>query len=278
MPPRTAHDRAFQALLDLLFRREPSSSYRDSTLDHFAESAVIAGLGQTKSFRDDSDLLMLLASASMAPVDAIAYDTSSARPRWRVIAEHLSARGSGSLEELEVPSRVMASILDAWDSERGAVSDHARERALRATGYRCAICRVPFLGAPESLRSADPYKPYFEAPEELLNPEVDHIVAVSGTGTHRNANMQILCRACNLAKGAGLELSARRELQFCAAPIESVPRIHRFRLLQWCITHGPGLCASCGTGAKELTVRLRYFGAAYMRSNLEVRCYDCVVS
>ena len=140
----------------------------------------------------------------------------------------------------------------------------------------CAICRLPFGTEPRSVTTRDPYKPVWLAPVELCRPEVDHVVPISSLGTHIESNMQIVCRACNMAKGGGLTIDPTVEVRHASQDLQEVPRIHLFRLLQWLIQTCNAECKSCGSGSGELTMRPIHPQAPLARSTITLLCYDCL--
>ena len=126
--------------------------------------------------------------------------------------------------------------------------------------------------------TSDPYKPYFESPDELLTMEVDHREAVSGLGTNIVDNLQLLCRLCNAGKGDGLGVDVRQEARFAGTPILDVPRSHRARMLFAVIDRDDRKCTVCESAETELTVRPVVRDGAYVRSNLYTVCFDCAGS
>lgn len=263
---------AFRVLAKLVLDDSVPSDDLDRSLRSTAENALLKWLGQTKDPVTDRELLVLLTAVALSPRDAVAYDIESQRPRWKIIAEHIANLSfAGEVAgQLELISRHIATVLDDWTEER------APGRGVRRLKMeRCAICRVNPSESPRSLATRDPYKPYHEAPDELLRLEVDHITPVALSGTRRPSNFQIVCRACNLAKSAVLEISAMSELQYSASTLTDVPRAHRFRMLQWVLTHRGRSCADCTRDDCELTVRPLDSRMTYMRPNLKAVCYNC---
>ena len=245
----------------------------ESTLRRSAEAAVIHGLGQMKSFSTDRALLELMIVVTLAPREAISYDQLNPVPRWKLIQDHVRQDMlSGNSSELEELCRRMAGLLDDWDQGR---SQPLGQRRLEGV-LQCSICHVRPMSSPPSLLSRDPYKPFHEAPEELLRLERDHVVPVSMSGTRQARNVQVLCRACNLAKGAGLEIPVASELTYASSPLEEVPRAHRFRVLQWVMVTSGGACSVCGLTDNELTMRPGNSNMTLMRANMRAICYQCV--
>ncbi|HWG07874.1 MAG TPA: HNH endonuclease signature motif containing protein [Solirubrobacteraceae bacterium] len=211
-----------------------------------------------------------LVAIQLAPREAIRYAPSDPRPRWRIVDGFLATRSDLADDEREAVARLIAGILDDADlARRSAVVPRDRAAA-------CAICRLPFNEEPLSVATRDPYKPIWQAPIELTQPETDHVVPISGVGRHRADNMQVICRACNLAKGDGLTVDVTAELRYAAMDLDRVPRMHLFRLLQWLIMRAGGECDSCGDTNGERTMRPRFDGAPLGRGVMAVRCYDCV--
>lgn len=211
-----------------------------------------------------------LVAIQLAPREAIRYATANPVPRWRLVDAYLSSRYDLAEGERQDVARLVATILDAADLGRRGITV-PRDRAVG-----CAICRLPFGREPASVRTRDPYKPIWQAPVELTQPEVDHVVPISGLGRHRPDNLQLVCRACNVAKSDGLTIDPRVEVRYAATDIARVPRIHLFRLLQWLIVTKGDSCSICGTTQAELTMRPIYPDAPLARAVMAVRCYECV--
>lgn len=211
-------------------------------------------------------------AVQLAPREAICYVPSDPRPRWRIVDQFLTARFDLADGEREAIARLIAGVLDDADLLRRATVV-PRDRTAA-----CAICRLPFNAEPPSVSTLDPYKPIWQAPIELTQPETDHVVPISGIGRHRADNMQVICRACNLAKGDGLTLDVTAELRYAAMDLELVPRIHLFRLLQWLIMTTGDECGSCGGRDGERTMRPLFDDAPLGRGVMAVRCYECAES
>jgi hypothetical protein len=101
-------------------------------------------------------------------------------------------------------------------------------------------------------------------------------VPISSLGAHNIDNLQVICRACNLAKGSGLIVDPDTEIRFCGLDPSEVPRVHLFRLLQWLIHRDDGRCEQCGGSVNELTMRPVHRDAPIARGTLTLRCYDCI--
>ena len=257
--------------------RDEFSTLNDETLVRAGEQVLLAGLGQTRNLGQDADLLMLMVAMSLAPRAAVAYEASNPAPRWRLVFDYLNCTLTFlNAEELRKVSRRVAVILDNWDERREPGSEASVHRLLRKSENRCAICRLPFHREPASVTTRDVYKPVHEAPAELSRPEIDHIVSLALSGTNVPSNFQVLCRACNAAKGSGLDISTATEVRFAGADLVDVPRIHRFRMFQWIATRVDSRCRGCGDDREEVTVRLRREGMTYVRPNLDCWCYGCL--
>jgi hypothetical protein len=217
-----------------------------------------------------SQTLAHLVAIQIAPRDAIKYAPVNPTPRWRLIDGYLGACSPIAADEREAIARVVASVLDAADLPRG------RELVPADIADACAICRLPFRREARSVITRDPYKPIWLAPTELSRAEVDHIVPISSIGSHTEANLQVVCRACNLAKGAGLTIEPSTEIRYAAEGLADVPRIHLFRLLQWLIKTRGDECHRCGAVDGELTMRPLFPAAPLARAVMAVRCYECV--
>ncbi|MHB1539174.1 MAG: HNH endonuclease [Acidimicrobiales bacterium] len=110
---------------------------------------------------------------------------------------------------------------------------------------------------------------------ELCRPEIDHVIPVSGLGAHVPGNMQIVCRACNAAKGSSLIVDPAVEMRYAGRRLVDVPRMHLFRLLQWLIQRRDGQCDGCATVSGELTMRPVHRHAPLARAALLLCCYGC---
>jgi hypothetical protein len=126
------------------------------------------------------------------------------------------------------------------------------------------------------LKIGDAYKPYYEAPEELLRPEVDHIEAISALGTNTLSNLQVLCRLCNAGKGRGLGLNLRDEVRYAGTPIGEISRAHRCSLVYYVIRRDGQRCTRCDGTLDELTIRPIVDSGAIVRSNLRTVCTACI--
>jgi 5-methylcytosine-specific restriction endonuclease McrA len=256
-----------QLLLDALFLADTSAEgvLGDAPLEWITEWL---GLAPHEYF--GRAVLQHLVAVQLAPRGAIAYSTSNPTPRWRLIDRYLASRFPIDAAQREHLARTVSSVLDRAAVGRGRVL------LTPPIAGECAICRLPFRGEAVSLATCDPYKPVWEAPDELMRPEIDHIVAISSLGAHELGNLQVVCRACNLAKGAGLVVDYESETRYADVDLAAVPRIHRFRLLQWVIRHDGGRCTVCSRGDGELTMRPVHPDAPLVRSAMSTRCYDCV--
>src|SRR4051812_34163679 len=93
---------------------------------------------------------------------------------------------------------------------------------------RCATCRLPFRGTSLAVAQRDVLRPLWLAPAELTRPEIDHIDPIGWTGGNESNNLQLLCRACNLAKSDGIRISPNSEATLGCMDIARVPRIYFF--------------------------------------------------
>ena len=66
------------------------------------------------------------------------------------------------------------------------------------------------------------------------NPQIDHIVPTSCGGTAEPDNLQVLCQRCNGSKGAGDDISKKREMALLlkAALVGYVPRRKRLSMAE----------------------------------------------
>ena len=214
--------------------------------------------------------LRLRVALHFAPIDAISYDRKNPRPRHRIIRDHLQGDFQRTGPIVEQLARDTAKVLDEWDATRVRVAANAEELLRRQCG-RCAHCGVVLWPTPRPHRESDPFKPYVLAADELLSPEVDHIEPISGFGTNRSENLQVLCRLCNQGKGDGLGLSVRAEAQYAATSIEDIPGPHRMRMFYYVLDrYGRNPVSGRTARDCELTIRPIRVRGGYVRSNLTV--------
>jgi hypothetical protein len=257
-----------QLLLEAFFLEHAEGT--DNAIGHAALQWISEWLGLAPLAHFGSQTLAHLVAVQLAPRAALDYQSSNPRPRWRLVDDYLRDRFGLEDAEREGISRLVATILDDAATDRGP-----RLLSTDIAAF-CAICRLPFDSAPASVTTRDPYKPVWLAPVELCQPEIDHVVPISSLGTHNQGNMQIICRACNIAKGNGLTIDPMAEVRHAAQELRLVPRIHLFRLLQWLITTRRNKCEGCGSTKGELTMRPVHPQAPLARATLALRCYDCL--
>jgi hypothetical protein len=246
----------------------------------YAETRTASVLGMTTERESvmRTELRLRLA-LHLSPGRAVAYDPANPAPRHRLIETFITEHFGIEREEASPLARDVAHTLSVWDEDRASVIANA-DRLLQRQYHRCAHCGVDFRSAPWTLTTKDAYKPYHEAREELLRPEVDHIEAISLLGTNDLANLQVLCRLCNLGKGDGLGISVREELTQARTPISLLPRGYRIRAFYATVLRDKKRCKMCDNSRSnsELTVRLRHAQGSYVRSNLHTVCVRCVQS
>lgn len=211
----------------------------------------------------------------LAPVEAINYSDSNPTARWRIIQTHLVDRYPNASHEIVTQlARRIATTLTDWREERSGKSIH--ERAVRKSANdKCCCCHYDFkLKSSPALTSRDKFKPYFDSPEELTSPEIDHIVAISGLGTNDAGNLQLLCRWCNFGKGDGLGVDIRREADNAVADFSEMQRSHIANMFYMTLADNDFACEKC-RGRNELTIRLRDDRHGFLLSNLRSICYPC---
>jgi hypothetical protein len=257
-----------QLLLDALFLSGDTAA--EGVLGEAPLEWVSEWLGLAPAEHFGREALQHLVAIQLAPRGAIVYRNANPIPRWRLIDRDLQARYVLGEGERERVARAVSSVLDRAALGRGP-------RLLASENIsECAICRLPFRSESWSVRTRDPYKPVWEAPEELSRPEIDHVIAISGLGSHDVPNLQVICRACNLAKGAGLIIDPDDEIRYADLPLTDVPRMHRFRLLQWLIRSHGARCELCARDVGEVTMRPIHEDAPLARTTLALRCYSCL--
>jgi 5-methylcytosine-specific restriction endonuclease McrA len=243
----------------------------------YAETRTASVLGMTTEreavMRTELRLRLAL---HLSPGPAVAYDPANPAPRHRLIETFITDHFGLARDEASPLARDVAHTLSIWDENRTSVTAHA-DRLLQSQSHCCAHCGVDFDNTPWTLSVKDMYKPYHESREELLQPEVDHIEAISFLGTNDLANLQVLCRLCNLGKGDGLGISVREELRQARTPTNLLPRAYRIRAFYATVLRDKKRCKLCGNthSNSELTVRLRHARGSYVRSNLHTVCVPC---
>lgn len=237
----------------------------------YAVSHVLEALSaKSEHFASTLFEVRLRVALHFAPINAIRYDRLNPRPRHILVREYLEQEFGRSGLIVEQLARDIARVLDDWEVSRERVSGHL-EGLLRSQRGRCKHCGVVLWPRPVTQAIQDPYKPYSEAPDELLVAEVDHIDPISGFGTNREENLQALCRLCNMGKGDGLGVSLREEVRYAAEPIDTIPLSHRVRMLYYVIERceRSSLRPQPGAEYAELTIRPIRNSGGYVRSNLQ---------
>jgi 5-methylcytosine-specific restriction endonuclease McrA len=209
----------------------------------------------------------------LSPASAIAYDSASPVPRWKLICDHISRVFERSATQSEALARAVATVLDNWDRTREQVTTYSIY-LMRRDGPFCSNCRFHF-GSWTAAPRRDEFKPYFLSPEELTAPEVDHIETVSTLGSNFVENLQLLCRLCNAGKGDGLGIDPRAEARHAGEAVAEIPRAHRAGMLYYVIERDGRRCSICSSQVAELTIRPTVATGAYARSNLRTVCYAC---
>jgi hypothetical protein len=219
----------------------------------------------------------LRVALQLAPLDAISYTTTNPTARWKIIQRHLAMKYPHTGADLvtQLARRVAVTLAD-WQEPRGATTSHHRAVWLKSGG-RCSSCHYDFTAKNSpALLTLDPFKLYYQSPEELTAPEIDHIVAISGVGTNELANLQLLCRWCNFGKGDGLGVDIRREAEYAALGISEIPRGHIASMFYMTLADNDFSCETCRRGQHiELTIRLRDSQHGFLLSNLVSTCYEC---
>lgn len=244
------------------------------------ESEVISGasiqwviewlsLDPVKHFGIES--LQHLLAVQLSPAKALAYKRTDPCPRWKYIKNYVSGTFN-NIDDIqsELLARQVSRILDRAEVVR------ARVPSENLVPDACEVCRLPFFREPDSVRLRDPYKPIWKSTDVLAKPEIDHIISISSLGTNAEENLQVICRACNLAKSSALELHPKAEIANACLNIVEINRMHVFRMLQWLIRRSGGSCELCSSRLNELTMRPTNKDAAFVRSSLRILCYECL--
>jgi hypothetical protein len=229
--------------------------------------------------------LRLRIALHFSPVDAVQFDRKSRHSRWELIQNHLVNAFGFSTDFSGPLARSVAKLLDSWDEERkGGLSVYKRFLLQKQVG-KCAYCRVDLESesriADEEMRvhagTEDLYKPYFdgEGVQSRMAAAVDHRMAISGYGTNKVDNLQVVCTLCNQGKGNGLPIGVGPEFEFAAKKIREIPDSHRIRMFFNRLRMDQFRCSKCLTSDRELTVRQRRERGGYVLTNLQTLCVVC---
>lgn len=153
------------------------------------------------------------------------------------------------------------------------------QRVLGQQAGRCACCGYAFH---EADISASEYEGEADAEAQiggLRPPQVDHIIPVF-VGPEHADNLQVLCRPCNLAKGACLAWPLRGTYFEAVRPsVLTDPS----ETVLWMSRARDGKCKKCGVGPlqlggdeERLEVRRRRESAGWLLENLETVCSSCL--
>lgn len=271
-----------QNYLDVLFLRllledRQLVKYVDSNDWDFALTKGISLINAEREFREKRSFeIQLRTAAHLCPKEALMYDHMNPQPRWELIRDYLvnSLKYSDNNSTKRL-ARNVAIILDNWETTRDSVAGQ-KERLLNLQDGQCAHCHVSFNGKPVTAKLKDDYKPYHPKTEQRLTPEVDHIDPVSGLGTNKINNLQVLCRLCNYGKGDGLGFDVRKEIEYAGKRISDIDWSYRVQMCYQVINAGENKCSRCGTNGVELTIRPVSEDGGYLRSNLRPICINCI--
>lgn len=230
---------------------------------------------------NELDLKLRLALI-LSPKDAIAWNPTDPRSRVEVVSNYLTENFELDATEAESISRIVVGTLKAWETSRSSLSDKA-QRILSDQEGACAACHVKInedriaIEEGKSAEEQDVYKPYFADPgvRTWFTPEVDHIEPISGTGSNRKENLQVLCKLCNSGKENGSGISIQTEFKHCGLSVREANPHYRRRLLYNRIEMDHFRCTACGSSERELTVRPLRNNGALVLLNLTSICYDC---
>lgn len=124
------------------------------------------------------------------PVLAISAIAHVAQKRWRhstprrvsyLIGEVMRVKGWSEFEPMRHPNEAPPPFVDP-DAERAKMTSTLRYEVIKRDGYRCRACGFSV--------------------KDGARLHVDHIQPVSKGGKSERKNLQTLCAACNLGKGA----------------------------------------------------------------------------
>jgi hypothetical protein len=276
-PSQNLLGQRIKVLLDQWILSAGTAEIGNSLINDTAKAVAIEALGLGIHSIDVWDLRALVAF-QVAPRSAINYESTNPTPRWRLVQQHIHKVTGLELSECEELARSVAAVINRVGTRRIGLHDHL-DLLLQRDGPRCNYCLFPFSSSiAPSIRSRDPFKPMYESPEELCQPEVDHIVPVSRAGENDLSNLQILCRGCNMAKSDLIALLVKNELLYAGLELREIPRPVRFRMLVWALLKSGSECSCCQDSETELTVRLWQREGAYVRTNMRVLCYPCALA
>ncbi|MEC8332510.1 MAG: HNH endonuclease [Verrucomicrobiota bacterium] len=255
-----------------------------SELYNFSLKQISSGFSLTDIFDRELEFRIKLRLAMhLSPVKAINYDTRSSISRVELVGNFLKEEFNFDNNEINLLSRVVATVLDSWDDSRKNVRTHL-DYLIKRNGNNCAACKVPFtserINAEETnykTNEADHYKPYFDGDgvATFMQPEVDHIQPVSKFGINKKSNLQVLCRLCNQGKGHGTTLSPEIEYKYSCKEVSEIKASHRRKMLYTRLEMDKFSCVNCGTIKDELTIRKVRPSGAYVLSNLQSTCKNC---
>ncbi|MGV0718629.1 HNH endonuclease signature motif containing protein [Mycolicibacterium sp. XJ662] len=250
---------------------DTASTYRDLMLARTSREGLRRSADRDTVFAAHR----LRVALQLAPIEAIAYSNANPVARWKIVRDHLTQKYPDTAGELlDILARRIAVTLSDWEVPRRSAGSHYRAVWMKSDG-RCSACHFDFkTKSSRALSALDPFKPYYQSPEELTSEEIDHIVAISGVGTDVVDNLQLLCRWCNFGKSDGLGVDIRREAEFAAISVESIPRSHRAAMFYMTLAHYDFKCGSCNSRT-ELTIRLSDPRHGFLLSNLAAVCYEC---
>lgn len=254
-----------------------SSSLREA---HYLDVAFANAERLLSSPADDKNRkrfeLRLRLALHYSPSAAIVYERNAPTPRWELIKKHLITVYKRDEKFAESLARSIAVVLDRWDRTRSQVTAH-KKYLIRRDGPYCKSCKISFTEGSKFITTSDPFKPYFESPEELQQIEVDHIEPISALGDNALENLQLLCRLCNHGKSDGLGVELRTEAKYAGYSVNKIPISHRAAMLYYVLARNQYKCSICQSESNELTVRLIVENGGYIRSNLYTICYNCLI-
>lgn len=276
-------------LIKVLFSGVESNStlngkYSSKDLKRWAFETALSctNLLKLNSFLMESELKLRFA-LHLSPPEAVKYDSSRSESRKTLIKDNLVIK-YGFPEDISLElARNFAALLDSWEQTRDHSYGARLDYLLKRQNNKCNCCHLSFSKSRRQQEEAkfnksqtDPFKPLVNAKgSELMEPCVDHILAISGEGTNKTENLQVLCSFCNRGKGTGFGVSISKELSLAYDSFDKVSAYDKAKLFYYRLMLDDFACSVCGSTSKELTVRLVEKNGNYTLTNLKTICYDC---
>jgi hypothetical protein len=130
----------------------------------------------------------------------------------------------------------------------------------------------------------DVFRPYYwEDFHDWLDGEIDHVVPISRFGTDVEENLELICKACNQGKGAGLienytNQSNKYLKEYKSVTSKPSSKFHKFTLplVYYRILIDNRMCTKCNVEGEPLTIRLFDEDFLPTVTNVRTLCYGCI--